>query len=65
MDSIESYKHRRCFFMEEQKKDKKVGEKMKSMDAMDQGLNIISQAFNRATGVDEGNDGREDQQDYK
>ncbi|AGX02344.1 MULTISPECIES: hypothetical protein [Bacillaceae] len=51
--------------MEEQKKDKKVGEKMKSMDAMDQGLNIISQAFNRATGVDEGNDGREDQQDYK
>lgn len=51
--------------MEEQKKDKKVGEKMKSMDAMDQGLNIISQAFNRATGVDEGNDGREDQRDYK
>ncbi|MGD6854979.1 hypothetical protein [Bacillus infantis] len=51
--------------MEKQEKDKKIGEKSESMNAMDQGLNIISQAFNRATGVDEGNDGREDQQDYK
>lgn len=51
--------------MEKQEKNKKIGEKSESMNAMDQGLNIVSQAFNRATGVDEGNDGREDQQDYK
>lgn len=51
--------------MKKQEKNKKIGEKSESMNAMDQGLNIISQAFNRATGVDEGNDGREDQQDYK
>jgi hypothetical protein len=51
--------------MEKQKKDKKVGEKMESMNAMDQGLNIISQTFNRATGVDEGNDGMEDEQDNR
>jgi hypothetical protein len=46
--------------MENEKKDKKIGEKSKAMNAMDQGLNIISQTFNRATGVDEGNDGRDD-----
>ncbi|WP_202617846.1 hypothetical protein [Bacillus dakarensis] len=45
--------------MEEQKqnKSKKIGQKYDSMNAMDQGTNLISQVINNATGLDEGNDG--------
>ncbi|MDF1508553.1 hypothetical protein PZE06_10165 [Robertmurraya sp. DFI.2.37] len=41
------------------KKQKKRGQKRDSMNAMDQGFNLVFQSFNRATGVDKGNDGKE------
>ncbi|WP_449620920.1 hypothetical protein [Robertmurraya sp. Marseille-Q9965] len=36
----------------------KVGQKANSMNAMDQGTNLISQVINNATGLDKGNDGK-------
>lgn len=43
--------------VEKQNKSKKIGEKYDSMEAMDQGTNLIAQVINNATGLDEGNDG--------
>ncbi|MGG0719645.1 hypothetical protein ABE096_18965 [Robertmurraya massiliosenegalensis] len=40
------------------KKANKRGQKADSMNAMDQGLNLVSQTINNATGVDKGNDGK-------
>ncbi|WP_019156710.1 hypothetical protein [Robertmurraya massiliosenegalensis] len=40
------------------KKEHKRGQKSDSMNAMDQGLNLVSQTVNNATGVDKGNDGK-------
>ncbi|WP_176713610.1 hypothetical protein [Pseudobacillus wudalianchiensis] len=44
--------------MKKQTKDKKIGQKANSMNAMDQGLNLIMQTINNATGIDKGNDGK-------
>ncbi len=44
--------------MGKQNKSKKVGQKSDDMNAMDQGLNLIVQTVNNATGIDEGNDGK-------
>lgn len=44
--------------MEKQNNSKKVGQKSDEMNAMDQGLNLIVQTFNNATGIDKGNDGK-------
>ncbi|WP_197090966.1 hypothetical protein [Bacillus sp. FJAT-27231] len=44
--------------MKRQTKDKKIGQKADSMNAMDQGLNLIMQTINNATGIDKGNDGK-------
>ncbi|MDZ5471304.1 hypothetical protein SM124_06045 [Bacillus sp. 31A1R] len=40
------------------KPNKNVGEKSNEMQPMDQGLNLVAQTFNNATGVDKGNDGK-------
>ena len=41
------------------KKSKKMGEKSNEMNAMDQGLNLVSQTVNHAIGLDKGNDGKQ------
>ena len=46
--------------MDKPKKSKKIGQKSGSMNAMDQGLNLIFQTVNNATGLDKGNDGKID-----
>jgi len=46
--------------MDVPKKSKKIGQKSDSMNAMDQGLNLIFQTVNNATGLDKGNDGKID-----
>ena len=46
--------------MKKPEKSKEVGQKSDSMNAMDQGLNLIVQTFNNATGLDKGNDGKID-----
>jgi|GEM_PF-2207098 len=43
----------------ESKKNKKIGKKSNDMNAMDQGLNLVSQTVNNATGLDRGNDGKQ------
>ncbi len=43
--------------MAKQEKSKKIGQKSTKMNPMDQGLNVIVQAVNQATGLDKGNDG--------
>lgn len=44
------------------KKSKKnvnnIGQKSSEMNAMDQGLNLVYQTVNQATGMDKGNDGK-------
>ncbi|MEQ2525224.1 hypothetical protein WMO40_00810 [Bacillaceae bacterium CLA-AA-H227] len=35
-----------------------VRQKANSMNAMDQGTNLVSQVINNATGLDKGNDGK-------
>ncbi|USK68918.1 hypothetical protein [Peribacillus asahii] len=44
--------------MKEQEKSKNIGQKANSMNAMDQGLNLVAQTINNATGIDKGNDGK-------
>jgi len=44
--------------MTKQAKDKNMGQKSESMNAMDQGLNLVVQTVNNATGIDKGNDGK-------
>lgn len=46
--------------MKKHPKSKNIGQKANSMNAMDQGLNLIFQTVNNATGMDEGNDGKID-----
>ncbi|MGG3805183.1 hypothetical protein [Metabacillus fastidiosus] len=43
--------------MKEQEKSKDIGQKSDSMNATDQGLNLVAQMINNATGLDKGNDG--------
>ncbi|USK58561.1 hypothetical protein [Peribacillus asahii] len=43
--------------MKKQEKSKNIGQKANSMNAMDQGLNLVAQTINNATGIDKGNDG--------
>ncbi|WP_172656743.1 hypothetical protein [Domibacillus robiginosus] len=43
--------------MEKQNKSKNAGQKSDKMNAMDQGLNLLVQTVNQATGLDKGNDG--------
>jgi len=52
--------HRRKLRMDNgSKKSKKMGEKSNEMNAMDQGLNLVSQTVNHAIGLDKGNDGKQ------
>ena len=44
--------------MKKQTKDKNIGQKSESMNVMDQGLNLVVQTVNNATGIDKGNDGK-------
>lgn len=44
--------------MKKRVKAKEAGQKADSMNPMDQGLNLIPQTINNATGIDKGNDGR-------
>ncbi|MBM7648640.1 hypothetical protein JOC78_001586 [Bacillus ectoiniformans] len=44
--------------MKKEDNSKEIGQKSSSMNAMDQGLNLIAQTINRATGLDKGNDGK-------
>ncbi|WP_182480461.1 hypothetical protein [Peribacillus asahii] len=44
--------------MNKQEKSKNIGQKANSMNAMDQGLNLVAQTINNATGIDKGNDGK-------
>ena len=44
--------------MKKQEKFKDIGQKAGSMNAMDQGLNLVAQTVNPATGLDKGNDGK-------
>ncbi|MEC2078363.1 hypothetical protein [Metabacillus fastidiosus] len=49
--------------MKEQEKSKDIGQKSNSMNAMDQGLNLVAQVINSATGLDKGNDGKVNKND--
>ncbi|HWO74633.1 MAG TPA: hypothetical protein VNM69_01805 [Bacillus sp. (in: firmicutes)] len=49
--------------MKKQEKSKDIGQKSESMNTMDQGLNLIFQTVNNATGLDKGNDGKIDKND--
>jgi hypothetical protein len=49
--------------MKKQEKSKDIGQKADSMNAMDQGLNLVAQIVNNATGIDKGNDGRTNKND--
>ncbi|GAA0337872.1 hypothetical protein GCM10008967_30180 [Bacillus carboniphilus] len=42
--------------LKEENKSKELGQKSDSMNAMDQGLNLVAQVVNNATGLDKGND---------
>ncbi|WP_018392967.1 MULTISPECIES: hypothetical protein [Bacillaceae] len=44
--------------MKKQEKSKDAGQKSNSMNAMDQGINLIAQTVNNATGIDKDNDGK-------
>lgn len=44
--------------MKKQEKSKVIGQKADSMNPMDQGLNLVAQVVNNATGIDKGNDGK-------
>lgn len=46
--------------MKQHPKSKDIGQKTNSMDTMDQGLNLVFQTVNNATGLDKGNDGKID-----
>ncbi|WP_197489749.1 hypothetical protein [Rossellomorea aquimaris] len=45
--------------MEKETTSNKTGQKFDSMNSMDQGINLISQIVNNMTGLDKGNDGKE------
>ncbi|WNS75466.1 hypothetical protein RRV45_21795 [Bacillus sp. DTU_2020_1000418_1_SI_GHA_SEK_038] len=49
--------------MEKNKNSKGAGQKDDSMNAMDQGLNLVFQTVNNATGIDKGNDGKTNKDD--
>lgn len=44
--------------MKKPQKSKDIGQKFDSMNTVDQGLNLIVQTVNNATGIDKGNDGK-------
>lgn len=44
--------------MKKQEKSKGIGQKSNSMNAMDQGINLVAQTVNNATGIDKGNDSK-------
>lgn len=44
--------------MKKQAKSRSIGQKSDSMNAMDQGLNLIMQTVNNAASIDKGNDGK-------
>lgn len=48
--------------MKNNNQSNKMGQKIDSMNAMDQGTNLFSQLFNNITGVDKGNDGKKGDQ---
>ncbi|MFC7785487.1 hypothetical protein ACFQWC_13395 [Rossellomorea sp. GCM10028870] len=49
--------------MKKQEKSKDIGQKADAMNTMDQGLNLVSQVINNATGSDKGNDGKINEND--
>ncbi|MDS9473223.1 hypothetical protein [Sporosarcina pasteurii] len=44
--------------MKKPEKSKAVGQKSSEMNTVDQGLNLVAQVVNNATGIDKGNDGK-------
>ncbi|CAM3890705.1 hypothetical protein [Cytobacillus oceanisediminis] len=44
--------------MKKQEKSKDIGQKADSMNPVNQGLNLVAQVVNNATGIDKGNDGK-------